>query len=469
MPRQESLESLDALIHTREAELVDLKRQRNNLIPACILPSEILVNIFKYSQHHTGNFDEARPWRRFNKDWHEIMLVCRQFRHVAIEAAVLWCYIDYEDHNEERRALGFERSAQHLLRIYDNQSSPVHEYFPRAWSISIDRVDSPELLHSPAPHLQYLHLMTGTDEDGAHILIDKSFLGGGDLKLLDLSVRAVTIGQVPMMATLRRLVLERVYAPGGLPDFSGLFMQTPSIEEICLVNCVHFWELDDTQPMPPPVNLPHLQSLSIFGDHPKAVSGLLSILPTPRSAMGLLVENSSGAGVADLDASHAHIFQTWLDFAKRHDDNPSLGEGAVLRCSQQPIIVHYGNELQWSDFSRNSPSFCRIWCQITGAHPVLDRVVAFHLADSSVMSTSLEPFDGSIDADQQACFLPNVRDLILESSGGDLTRPGMSAAIKAWIVSRGRQIKRVRFVRCSTSMSTLADELRQEELVPVVT
>jgi hypothetical protein len=399
--------------------------------------------------------------------------VCRRFRDVAAQAAVLWSYIDYEDHSPEYRALCFQRSGTHNLCIYDSSCSSAVEYFPmaRVRSVAIDRVGRSELLQFPAPHLRYFELLYGFNEDGHRIDVNNCLLGGMNLQLLNLSLRGVCARQVPVMSSLRRLVFEFVSIPGGPRVLRHLFEQIPVIEEVCLASCRDLFSLDHFQPKPPPVTLPHLQSLCIVGE-PDVVSACLCILPLPRLAMGLQVKLSEVFETEDayLRPDHAHIFQNWLDFTKHQSEASSLTEGTLIRTSDCPIIIHYGgDEVPCNAFSCRSPSFCHISCLLSGSHPVLDSVTTFRLVDNTDDPyIRHEPFDRSIGEDLQACVLPNVQDLLVEGSAADLAHPDVVPAIMRWILNRSNRIQRVRFLECSTAMWTLAEELRQQQLVPVV-
>jgi hypothetical protein len=475
MPTCETLESLDARIRMFEAELAelaDLKEQRNSLARACSVPSEILVDIFKLVQHRVHNYDENRPWNTFDRNWDRVMIVCRRFRDVAAQAAVLWSYIDYEDHSPEYRALCFQRSGTHNLCIYDSNGSSAVEYFPmaRVRSVVIDRVGRSELLQFPAPHLRYFELYYGFNEDGDRIDVNNSLLGGMNLQLLNLSLRGVYARQVPVMSSLRRLVFDWVFMPGGPDVLRHLFEQIPVIEEVCLANCMVLLPPEYFQTRPSPVDLPYLQSLCIVGE-PDVVSACLCILPLPRLAMGLQVKLSTLPETEDayLRPDHAHIFQNWLDFTKHQSEAAGLTEGTLIRTSDRPVIVHYGgDEVPCNDFSCRSPSFCHISCLLSGPHPVLDPVTAFHLVDNTELDARHEPFDRSLDEDLQACVLPNVQDLLVEGSAADLAHPDVVPAIMRWILNQSNRIRRVRFLGCNTVMWTLAEELQQQQLVPVV-
>jgi hypothetical protein len=472
MPVLEMLEALNERIRIHEAELADLKEQRNGLIRACSMPSEILANIFMLVQHRCRDYDGNRPWMTYSRYWMEIMLVCRRFRCVAVQTASLWSYIDYEDHGPRWRALCFHRSGTHPLCVYDNNGSNGVEYFPmaRVRSVAIERPDKSKLLHLAAPQLQYFQIFHGFEEHGGCINIDDSFLGGMNLQLLDLSLKNASIRQVPVMASLRRLVLKRVSIPGGQKAFRQLFEQIPVTEEVCLENCMDLLPPEHSQPKPPPVTLPHLQSLCIFGE-PDVVSACLCILPLPRLAMGLQVKlpYRVETGAADLGSDHTHIFQHWLDFIKHRNGAAGLTEGTLVRSSGCPVIIRYGgDEVPCDDFSGRSPSFCHISCLLSGPHPVLNSVTALHLLDNMEPDARHGTFDRSLNVDLQACFSSNVQDFILEGSEGDLKRDGMPEVIKEWIVNCGGRIQRIRFIGCNAAMGTLADELRREELVPDV-
>jgi hypothetical protein len=315
MPILEMLEALDERIRIHEAELADLKEQRNGLIRACSVPSEILANIFKLVQHRCRDYDENRPWMTYSRYWMEIMLVCRRFRCVAVQTASLWSYIDYEDHSPRWRALCFQRSGTHPLCVYDNNGGGAVEYFPmaRVRSVVIERVPKSELLHLAAPQLQCFQLLRGFGEYGGHININNSFLGGMNLQLLNLSLKGASIRQVPVMVSLRRLVFEGVCITGGRHAFRQLFERIPAIEEVCLDNCKDLLPPEHSQPKPPPVTLPCLQSLYIVGEA-YVVSACLCILPLPRLAMGLQVKLPY---IVETGATYGRITPTYFGTGSR--------------------------------------------------------------------------------------------------------------------------------------------------------
>ncbi|KAF5325130.1 hypothetical protein D9619_010050 [Psilocybe cf. subviscida] len=111
-------EEISALRARTQNSLTPLLARRNALAPVFKLPNEILVDIFLILR----NF-----WKPSLKCWHQVTQVCRHWRHVAIDAPILWTDIYVLSHEYT------------LLMLQRSQKAPLEVHFAET--------------HFPSPHL----------------------------------------------------------------------------------------------------------------------------------------------------------------------------------------------------------------------------------------------------------------------------------------------------------------------------
>lgn len=110
VPSYEAKRMLDeefmALRARTQNSLARLQARRNAIAPVSRLPNEILVDIFLIFQNW---------WKTSIKCWHHVTHICRHWRHVAIEAPILWTDIHVRSH--EYALLMLERSQNAPLDV----------------------------------------------------------------------------------------------------------------------------------------------------------------------------------------------------------------------------------------------------------------------------------------------------------------------------------------------------------------
>jgi hypothetical protein len=117
MPAASELQSPEDKITILEANLMQLKRRRNALVPIFRLPRKLFAEVFSLlrggPELRHQDFWIVSP----GKGWSRAVLVCRVFRAIAIDTPMLWNIIDAGKCSLEWRELCVSRSASTPLAL----------------------------------------------------------------------------------------------------------------------------------------------------------------------------------------------------------------------------------------------------------------------------------------------------------------------------------------------------------------
>lgn len=463
-------DALEARIHSLEIELAELRHQRNNFLAISRLPDEIVVDIFKTTQHGCQKIDHLKPWATYDSSWTSLMLACRRFRSVALQAPLLWTLVDYA-HQEDWMNLCLERSRSSALYVHDKSGRPLTpNCFCRARSVHVQVVDTAtaEVLNSIAPCLHTLEIDSGYDEDDdPYFFITSSLLGSTNTSIVHLSLSHVQLQAFPTMPSLHRLELDSVHLKNM--EILGLALQdVPQIQELCLRRLAITRPNTGHSAISPRDTSLSLQSLLIEDDRDRVLA-YLRTLPLPTQALGLLVQCPDTVvaltGAAYEAQPIQEISNIWSTFSNQMRSTAQLADGTLTMYGHLRTSVHFGT---WAfddttssleSFGHRSPSFYTLFCGRISEHLSLAdlNITTLHLGSRSWErrpSLSL-----SFDDSYHAGLLPRLRALTLEGYHRADVNTEARSAINSWIRGRSGRIRQVRFIGCSETMRPLADEV----------
>jgi hypothetical protein len=330
------IQALDAHIYSLEAELADLKHRRNSLLTICRLPDEIVVEIFKIVQHGCQEYDELQPWKTYDSSWVDLMITCRHFREVAVQAPLLWTLVDYS-RNKEWTDLCLTRSGKSALYVNDMFGlGSVAECFHQARSaqVQVTSTAASDVINSNAPQLRMLWVDSHySDEDEPFVNITHLLLGSVNTSLIQLHLATARLLALPSMTSLHRLELEGVFL-NNMDTFVSALRSTPLVAELCIRRLIFFEK--PTHIDPSIQLLPRLRSLFV-DDNRDQVLAYLRVLHLPTNALGISIQCGprlnmfTGAAYYD-DGPRNEISAIWSRFANKMRNTIELTEAAQLLC-----------------------------------------------------------------------------------------------------------------------------------------
>jgi hypothetical protein len=330
----EELRRLDDQIATVERQLADLKAHRNNLVPFCQLPEEILAHVLYFAQvAPEGKKRHAvpTPWINFDCRWVEYTRICRRMREVALGTPSLWTFIECRSRKKPGKwaELCAERARNCLLEISGPGYHVTDNLFPkeRVADIYVERARMmhffpdeavggtafykayEEILSAPLPVIQVLHCNMDFNT------LPSRFLGGGSPSLTYLSLLRVCLGNTdcaPEFPALRYLEIELGYTltSGGAEQFVLMLMNALSLETL-VIHTHH--RLDDSDCNAnksfASIPLPKLRTLHMDGVY-EDMSLLVRIIPTPRKDLSIDFDFDKGwIGELDPDAYYNYLLR----------------------------------------------------------------------------------------------------------------------------------------------------------------
>ncbi|KAF5325441.1 hypothetical protein D9619_010042 [Psilocybe cf. subviscida] len=288
----EEIAELTARMQQEAVQL--LKTHRNELAPVSKLPDEILLHIFLIFQDAT----DLHP-----KHWHQIMHVCRYWRHLAIGSPSLWTRLHILPH--ALIPLMLERSQSTPLEVGLLSLTPKESITTLA--TILHKIKHIRVLHfhlMPPNFLEMVdNILAGLDQDWEATLLEllmvdiitSSGPDAGPVKLATDVFRPTRL--------LRRLSLFGGYFDWGvlpLPNLTHLDLSTASLGEVSgeqfMETLRHMpylkalkisWEDIDLRQFPPalcpePIFLPCLQKLQIADGHQAHFESFLSLMMHPK-------------------------------------------------------------------------------------------------------------------------------------------------------------------------------------------
>jgi hypothetical protein len=462
------LSEIEEKILSLEAELLDLKRLRNDLVPIGRLPSELLVHIFLLVQD--GSNAENPPDDEFSiplidHRWSRVMLVCCRFRTLAIQSPKLWNVVNHAMVDRiskwgqicEYRSAGTP-SYTYIRRADDSDS--IH----RAWKAKVeDNAATPQTFNVPAIELRFLTIDLGNRFP--QLAITESFLGGDELPLTHLKLRGhqILLQNPPPMPYLHRLVLCQITVGTGLQGLSALLQNAPLIEHLSF----EFLYLSESRamtypstiiPVPRRVALAGLKTL-LVKDTVAEVSALIRLLPIPSLTLGVEVLHY---GDDDATTNYSFIAEFYVSFIKSttHGTSDHMHNHIIVDCIHANGLnsIHFGRTLSFGLPANSAGSL------VISDAPQILRLPIFDYVDTLwIKSYTYDIGDHLANVSLGTDRFPNLHTVILEylrDMPDEEARSGLKDWIKDW---RGR-IQYLGFASCDSTAYAFYQEMQREEV-----
>jgi hypothetical protein len=450
-PPSSPVHDIERRILALEHELAQLKRRRNAYAPIFVLPDELLVAIFKYTQFQADyDASDSHDWA-----WYMATTACVHFWSLAKRTPALWNVLDFTQSSSAWADLCVQRSRGALLHIRDEEERGAH-LLPHARVYEYEgTVASEQLLGQPAPDLQVLHL----EIRNRSAPMTPAFLGGSNVNLvhLYLSGGSMHLAGAPPMLRLRHLELRGIQTDPDLRALCQLFANTPQLEVlhmdiICLSHPRDSVDANVVIPVPSRAVLPHLQTL-IINDAVAEASAFLRLLPPP--ALRLYIQVLNIPDDVPLVRNHALVLEAYLAFVQTLPDRADLTTARMTATGDAQSSISFGHAEVVSEellAGEHTDPVAFLGVVYTSgqpaSHPILDAVNKL-TAISFVLLRDIWQ------------FLPNARRLVLSQWA---TMPPQSHALD-WFRQRPGVIQHVSFYHCVESVMALAEALRQEGIV----
>jgi hypothetical protein len=464
---------IDKRICALEAELVELKRQRNVFAPIRRLPSEILVCIFHHLQYPMGYYP-LHAWTNFDRSWTQVTYVCYFFRLVALETAHLWSVVDFTGAHSAWRDIYLKRSrcAPLSVRSFDVDTGDVAEQWPRVSAAELRGSRACRLLERHSLQLKVLRMLAMDASGYIHVSASMLMQSCQHLVHLKLADVYITLEDLPPMLFLRHLHLDEVRIQShpnfdqlgrflemlpALEGFVSKYLYPPGSESA--LDAVHVMHVSRR------ISLPRLDSISIEDGYSEA-SALMRLLPRPRSTLRLLIQSVSDQGAVlganqNLDSLHS----SWLELVGSHpraEPHPCR-----VTCGgpiYAPVSIDIGEtESTHMDGQEDThASFFSVECLLDKPHLLLDRIETLRFKGLPYY------WRRSTDSLESACnvqVLHRLQTILLEGvSEADIEAFGH---MKEWISKRQGRVQHVRLVGYQ-SLEHLAETWQEEGLAAVV-
>jgi hypothetical protein len=466
-------DALEAQIHDLECQLARLRLQRNGFLTVCQLPDEIVVQVFKLVQHGRQNYDEIEPWKTHDSSWIHLMSTCRRFRDVAVRTPLLWTLIDYT-HDVRWRALCLERSIESPLCIHDGLGTAGLELecFSRAQSayLRVNSTANSRVLSSFGPLLRALRVHSDyEEEDEPCVAVTSALLGGAGTSLSYLNLKYARLVALPSPSSLVRLELDQVRIDNS-KNLVSVLQSIPQIADVCLRNLTVEDAKRSQVESTALTYLPYLRTLFIE-DGCYRVLEYLRMFPLPTKALGISVNCPdlfiTMFGDPNPVQVHKKILRIWQTFSSQMDNTVQLSEGTLTMRGPRNVLVtsiHFGcwtPDRNFHGFGSSSPSFYVSFCETCIEHLNVEdlNITTLHLGTAMSDRPGLnENFDDTY----YVRYLSRLRVVTLQGYRRAETKPAMMTRFENWIESKSGQIAQLRFVGCSNSLRTFAEELQRK-------
>jgi hypothetical protein len=262
-----SLDEIDAEIAYHEGCLLTLRSRRNLLVPILNLPSEIISRIIRHTQSEDHSRTTPEPGfstYSISSKWRDILLVCKQFRAVAVAAPHLWTFIDMDWGHTYRVAVALERAKSVPLAL-SQINIPYRLSLQRTAMANISRAyaaslrlsqeatlieHSRNLFHVTAPLLTTLSLTANFEHYDFLVMLDKL-----SSQLVELSLFQFIVDIAPRFAwpLLNRLQLQSIDIE--VETLCTLLFNMPALEHL-VVKDLNQLEWGGSSRTLPPFHLP---------------------------------------------------------------------------------------------------------------------------------------------------------------------------------------------------------------------
>jgi hypothetical protein len=392
--------------------LISNAQPEATIAPICRLHPEILTQIFLSLQVGHGRFPTGVI--SYTPEWTRIMLVCRYFRHPALETPILWTVLN-SNARKEWTALCLERARSAPLRVrYTGGVSSEH----LAAILNSRVADS----HGVSTHT--LEIASDAGEAACPSITSLGWpISLHSLVCLELSSPKASLPlNPPSMPCLRYLKLSHTQVDWALKRVVRLLNNTPSLEEMSVQNLslesstVSPYQAGITQDIGK-VALPALRILYIL-DIGDVAAAMLRLLPTPSVALGVVATPDELYDVI-LEGCHAAILNDGLAFLRYTQGATCLEKGCMTiptigggYTPEEAGTVEYGALPHYTYLGRlpGCSFYLSFECIPVDTHPVLNGIETLRLsADFSEDLQTIDSF-GSIGV----AYLPRLRLLVLE-------------------------------------------------------
>jgi hypothetical protein len=386
-----------------------LKEERNRLVPVCRFPVEVLVRIFGHHQltRHRDGKDSIEQYlsENYNNKWMGIMLVCRHFRSVAVNAPELWNIL-FSDEIESRSiktrldVCAARSGILPLVLIGGNKK--LQQLLPQAITADLRLIPGYNFgsskLHQSAPFLQDLCLRH-------NFSVDINLIGGRSTTLARLSLDDVMLLSLPSLPSLTYLSLKDVIMDNDLDWLVRSLKQTPSLE-VLVVTKLHYRGIitlpreDKVISQWERVNLVKLRVLQVHDNAP-LTSAVLRIVSASSLALHVKVirrDEEHQSFHLTLNENHDAIFERCLDswrssspaaprpvctlcysFDRESKYRPVVASAGYLQLGD-PFDLDKDGDVQDISSAGSAPYlFVSIDCVVTERHACLQHVTDLHL------------------------------------------------------------------------------------------
>jgi hypothetical protein len=288
----------DEILET-EVKLLKLKCRRNQLTPACRLPSEILLSIFM-ALHDVWSYSPAAD-RRCHFPI-AVSQVCSSWRAVSLSFQPLWNHVEWSSFGPPVGDLVIKRSGQRpldvLLRMencYRAATRLTKGVLARTSSLTLE--DCPVdlfydgwdyrhdigILKHPAPVLESL-VMIGHEPAFRDLEIANGFLGNDapSLRIVHLSAIHIHWTQTKFLRCVRSLSIDKGFIEGGPSDMRSTLTGLIYLENLRLH--LEYSRMVGQLQDGPAITLPRLKTLKLTaeGDESSWIASFLRILSAPK-------------------------------------------------------------------------------------------------------------------------------------------------------------------------------------------
>jgi hypothetical protein len=433
--------------------------RRNSYTLLCQLAPEILGRILLFAQVGAEGAHIVRaPWIDFDPSWTRWMLVCRHVREVAVGTPMLWTFLflsKRRELNTEWWYLCVSRAKNYPLEFVvdydiDRRLGPreafLRAHWNRALRMDLDYRSSFQrgikvdvLPKVQFPQLEYLRVIAYMNN------LTAQFLGGISTTLthLELHMLSSVIQGAPRLPALRtlKLVVKDIGGSQTHPrHFAMLLLGAPALEALSIhaTTALLDFASEDALRAAPAFSLPNLHTLELLGPR-HGLSGLLRLLPRPRSALSIAETwrvNNDDIGMS------AYLHEFWQAAARREQLPPARIGCDSRTKAEQETTMHFELGVPFTfDTDASEPRiFFRSPC-IPGVENFIpmDRVDALHLV-ADYEDFSFQPLVG---------IRHQIREVILKETWLNPAKETL-LHLEHWL-QEGHCLKVLRFIELPTT------------------
>jgi hypothetical protein len=407
----------------RASELIQLKCQRNALVPICSAPVEILARVLLLLRRPRKRFGGPIAVLRLDEPWAYAMLVCHRFRAVALATTALWSTVSLA-RPKGWVALCLERARDHPLDLLAVDARTC-ALLPRARLAHV-YAEAPVALTMPAPHLEVLELRA---QQRTHV--GAPFLGGALPALTHLTLTAV----------IRRVELIR-----STVDLRAFLECAPSVRDVFVEDVVVSAPASSPAEASP-VALPHLRILHAK-DRTDRVLRYLPLFPQPSGALGLaLIWPEEEVDKYQYEA----LYRRWATAVSGAAERTAVFSGWSLE-------LLFNAPVDRPRFRAKSASFLSLTLNPSTR---LERGVLAHADTMHVFPTD----DNGDDMDTGqfaigACLdaMSNARELVLEGFGAECEPLG---ELEQWLAANPGRMRTMELVECNRGMQLFVKRVKR--------